>query len=524
VTFTLSEPSLDFTALDVSATGGRISNFSGSGTQYQAIFTPTTLAKSGAVFVDSEKFRDVDGLWNQDGSDLDNVLTYSMHFDKTPPTISLTSNKTILSSGESATITFRLSEPVADFTLSDITVKGGTLSSFRGSGTTFYATFTADNASTSAGVYVPSNKFTDLSGNLNKDGFETNNIVTMAIANIYKSTGNTTSLNIDPVTADNIISAAENSGSINVTGKVGGTFAAGDMVTLTINDKPFAGSVNPQGGFSIPVSTTDLIADGYTLLEATVTGTGGTFVNVEQEYSIETDNDRTSIILSDEPQTQPQSPSISLSSSKTSLSSGETAVISFKLSDSSINFKMDDVTVVGGTLSDFRGSGINYTATFTPSAGVTNSSVYVSSNSFSDLSGKMNKDGGDANNALSLTIGNGSDLVASDSTSNSTTTASSSGSTSTSLSDPETTFNISISEVLSSGVMLSNGQTLLTIDGNENDIVNLNNLLDGGQSTGAWQSQMTVQYNQNSYQFWTHTGTSNAALLIDDSIQTVNLV
>jgi hypothetical protein len=228
--------------------------------------------------------------------------------------------------------------------------------------------------------------------------------------------------------------------------------------------------------------------------------------------------------LSDEPQTQPQSPSISLSSSKTSLSSGETAVISFKLSDSSINFKMDDVTVVGGTLSDFRGSGINYTATFTPSAGVTNSSVYVSSNSFSDLSGKMNKDGGDANNSLSLTIGNGSDLVASDSTSNSTTTASSSGSTSTSLSDPETTFNISISEVLSSGVMLSNGQTLLTIDGNENDIVNLNNLLDGGQSSGAWQSQMTVQYNQNSYQFWTHTGTSNAALLIDDSIQTVNLV
>jgi hypothetical protein len=340
----------------------------------------------------------------------------------------------------------------------------------------------------------------------------------MAIANIYKSTGNTTSLNIDPVTADNIISAAENSGSINITGKVGGTFAAGDMVTLTINDKPFAGSVNPQGGFSIPVSTTDLIADGYTLLEATVTGTGGTFVNVEQEYSIETDNDRTSIILSDEPQTQPQSPSISLSSSKTSLSSGETAVISFKLSDSSINFKMDDVTVVGGTLSDFRGSGINYTATFTPSAGVTNSSVYVSSNSFSDLSGKMNKDGADADNTMWLNIDNGNELSLDG-------PANGSGSSATnSLTDPENIFNINLSQVLSSGIITSGNERLLTIDGNENDIVNLSNLLDNGQNTGQWQSNMAIEFNQNSYKFWTHSGNPNAGLLIDESIQNVNFV
>jgi hypothetical protein len=520
VTFTLSEPSLDFTALDVSATGGRISNFSGSGTQYQATFTPTALAKGGAVFVDSEKFRDVDGLWNQDGSDLDNVLTYSMYFDKAPPTISLTSSKTILSSGESATITFRLSEPVKDFTLSDMTVKGGTLSNFRGSGTTFYATFTADSASTSAAVYVPTNKFTDLSGNLNKDGFETNNIVTMAIANAYKNTVNNTVLSSDSITADNVINLAEGvSTSLTVTGKVTGEYSPGDVVSLQLQDKTYVATVATNGSFSVPVAMDDLKADADTKIEVTVTGSGGAVVSGELDYSIETDNARSSsIIVNDEPQSQSQSPTVNLSSSKTSLNVGENAVISFTLSDSSVNFKMDDVTVVGGTLSDFRGSGTSYTATFTPSAGVTDSTLSVSSDRFSDLSGKMNKDGADADNTVRLNINNGNGMSL-DRPANG-----SGGSATNSLTDPENVFNINLSQVLSNGIITSGNERLLTIDGNENDIVNLSNLLDNGQNTGQWQSNMAIEFNQNSYKFWTHSGNPNAGLLIDESIQNVNFV
>ena len=48
--------------------------------------------------------------------------------DITPPTIVITANKTALKAGDSALITFTLSEVATDFVLSDITVSGGTLS------------------------------------------------------------------------------------------------------------------------------------------------------------------------------------------------------------------------------------------------------------------------------------------------------------------------------------------------------------------------------------------------------------
>uniref|UniRef100_UPI0025BD9D2E Ig-like domain-containing protein n=1 Tax=Limnohabitans sp. TaxID=1907725 RepID=UPI0025BD9D2E len=98
--------------------------------------------------------------------------------------------------------------------------------------------------------------------------------------------GKLTALSIDPVTADNLVSAAENTGSINITGKVTGKFAAGDVVTLSVNGKPFTGSVNAQGVFSIPVPASDLVADSDTLVEGRVTGTGGTAANAIQDYAL----------------------------------------------------------------------------------------------------------------------------------------------------------------------------------------------------------------------------------------------
>ena len=72
--------------------------------------------------------------------------------DITPPTIAITSNKSALKFGETALITFTLSEFAADFVFSDITVSGGTLSNFSGSGTTYSATFTPLENSTVAGL------------------------------------------------------------------------------------------------------------------------------------------------------------------------------------------------------------------------------------------------------------------------------------------------------------------------------------------------------------------------------------
>ena len=71
--------------------------------------------------------------------------------DITPPKIAITSNKTAIKAGETALITFALSEAATDFLLSDITVTGGTLSNFAGTGMSYSATFTPNSNSTSQG-------------------------------------------------------------------------------------------------------------------------------------------------------------------------------------------------------------------------------------------------------------------------------------------------------------------------------------------------------------------------------------
>ncbi len=83
------------------------------------------------------------------------------------PTIAITSDVATLKAGETATITFTLSEST-DFVKDDIEVSGGTLSSLSGSGTTYTATFTPNADSTTDGVIsVASNKFSDAAGNEN---------------------------------------------------------------------------------------------------------------------------------------------------------------------------------------------------------------------------------------------------------------------------------------------------------------------------------------------------------------------
>jgi len=63
-------------------------------------------------------------------------------------------------------VTFTFSEPVTEFNASDLTVSGGTLSNFTGSGTSYTATFTPDaNASGAASISVAAGSYTDIAGN-----------------------------------------------------------------------------------------------------------------------------------------------------------------------------------------------------------------------------------------------------------------------------------------------------------------------------------------------------------------------
>ena len=97
------------------------------------------------------------------------------------PTIAVSSNKASLQGGDSATLTFTLSEASTNFVASDITVAGGTLSNFTGSGASYSATFTlVSNSAVTGAVNIANGVFTDTAGNNNADGPDTNNSVSFA--------------------------------------------------------------------------------------------------------------------------------------------------------------------------------------------------------------------------------------------------------------------------------------------------------------------------------------------------------
>ena len=87
-----------------------------------------------------------------------------------------------------------------------------------------------------------------------------------------------------------------------------------------------------------------------------------------------------------------QAPTITLSSTRSSLSIGQTSTITATLSEVATNFVIGDISVIGGTVSAFSGSGSSYSATFTPtnSQNALTGSVSVSGSTFTDAAGNPN--------------------------------------------------------------------------------------------------------------------------------------
>jgi hypothetical protein len=94
----------------------------------------------------------------------------SVNTDTTAPTVTITSNVDSLGIGDTANISFTLSEASTNFVAEDITVAGGALSGFDGSGNSYTATFTPTLNSNVDGVLtVDAEKFTDAAGNANTE-------------------------------------------------------------------------------------------------------------------------------------------------------------------------------------------------------------------------------------------------------------------------------------------------------------------------------------------------------------------
>ncbi len=362
ITFRLSEPSRDFTTTDLVVTGGTLSALAGSGVSYTATFTPTVGFNGiGAIAVAAGSFTDAAGNPNTAGA-----LTPSIRIDIVAPTIAVTADKTALKAGETSVLTFTLSEMPVSFTGSMVTVAGGTLSNFTGSGTTYTAKFTPAANFTGVGtVAVTSRRFVDAAGNANLAGSLS---PTLAIDTKPPAVAIATSL------------ARLKTGDTALL-----TFTLGESASdFTIEDVAVTGgTLSDFSGSGTTYTATFTPTRGFAGTGA-VTVMAGTFTDAAG-------NGNTRGVLWPSLSIDTRPPTVGITSSLTTIKAGATSVVTFRLSESSRDFTAADVAVTGGTLSNFTGSGMTYTATFTPAAGnVGAGTVTIDAGAFTDAAGNAN--------------------------------------------------------------------------------------------------------------------------------------
>ena len=91
--------------------------------------------------------------------------TVTLAVDTVIPTISIASNKTALKAGETATLTFTLTESATDFTAEDISVSGGSISDFTDPGQVIQQHLHQHQAAPAMRISVGTSTFSDAAGN-----------------------------------------------------------------------------------------------------------------------------------------------------------------------------------------------------------------------------------------------------------------------------------------------------------------------------------------------------------------------
>ncbi|MCA2834909.1 MAG: calcium-binding protein [Microcystis sp. M007S1] len=236
VTFEFSEDVTGFDDSDVSVSGGTLSDFSGSGNSYTAIFTADDAVETtGSVSVAAASYSDVAG--NNGGAGTDTVT-----IDTKNPTVGINfASQPLTGQNFSTTITFQFSEAVSGFTASDVTLTKGVLSNFTSvNGDTYTATFTATDFQSPTGTVAVSNDYFDTLGN---QGVANS-------ANIAMTVGGGPDPNDGPSGGDSVIGSGT-IGADSITGSTGDDNLSGLDGNDTINGGDGNDTINGGTGADI---------------------------------------------------------------------------------------------------------------------------------------------------------------------------------------------------------------------------------------------------------------------------------
>ncbi|MGI9251619.1 MAG: Ig-like domain-containing protein [Pseudohongiellaceae bacterium] len=174
ITLVTNEDPIGLTESDVNVTGGTVvpGSFAGSGRDYTVDIRAASAGAAATVSVATGTFTDAAGNANTDAAGNANGTTSAgIAPDTTGPTVAISTGESTLNSGDTATITFTISEATSNFAVGDITLApatgAGTLSAFAGSGTRYTATFTAGATAATVTISVPADALTDAADNGN---------------------------------------------------------------------------------------------------------------------------------------------------------------------------------------------------------------------------------------------------------------------------------------------------------------------------------------------------------------------
>lgn len=382
VTFTFSEQPVGFSQEDITLEGGvlagNLSPYTNEKDRYVTRIQFVPDARDGlkaSVSVAANSYTDLLG----NSGPASNILT--MQGDTRQPTLTISSDKATVKSGETALLGFSFSEVITGFTLTDIgnNPEIGTITGLAAdtSNKVYTATYTPkpgrdlgkDIIQVTASGYVDVLGNTGLADSLYTQGVDTRApSVVISSDTFFSVTGTTTAtvtFNFDETPRDFALT------DINVSG---GSLTA--LVPLGAADsRVWAAVFTPltAGTDKVSIRSVGIAAGSYT----DAVGNPGNTASL-------------------------QAASVSVKSSQTTLKQGETAILTFTFSDVVKSFSNSQVTVTGGSLGELKRDtgGKIYSGVFTPESknGYTGT-VSVPANSYSDVAGNS----GSLSNELALT-------------------------------------------------------------------------------------------------------------------------
>jgi hypothetical protein len=416
ITATLSEASSNFTNSDISATGGVVSGFTGSGTTYSFVFTPTSSSTAPmSIQVLAGVFSDAVGNLNTAST------TLTATVDTVIPVVSSVSSSTAngaYRAGSAIDIAVTFSKNVVVTTSAGsptLLLETGTtdrLANYVGGSGTAVVTFryVVQAGDASNDLDAQSTTALALTGGFIKDVSGNDAVLTLASPGASNSLGLAKSIVIDTV--------APTAPTNVVVTPVGGTVVANTLLANNTNMTATASIVAGQatGG------SAELLLGSTTIATDTSIAAGDSSLSFNLNFSTSADlqaaiaaGGQLTVRLLDAAGNASLAslavsltvdyakPTATLSSSRSAMKIGETATISVQLSEPSSTFILTDVTMTGGSLGTFVAvSSTQYTFVFTPTVGINggSASLSIAGGAFTDTAGNTNT----ATSTLSLTF------------------------------------------------------------------------------------------------------------------------